>query len=123
MQKAEKKLKKAKKKLQNSAELIAQLQAELEQRNAQIDGLQQQLACLSEARSTTKQTPQAKAPRSDEGLKRQDWKRFSFLRDRYEFHLTKQSKPKARLSANQDLIEAFGETSGYSPDELECILS
>jgi predicted RNase H-like nuclease (RuvC/YqgF family) len=55
---------------------------------------------------------------------KQAWKQHGFLRDRYEYHLESgQANEIARVMANQDLMESFGEEVGYSEQELETILS
>lgn len=55
---------------------------------------------------------------------REAWRRHGYLRDRYEFHLnTCQDKGSARLLADKDLRDKYGEDAGYTEQELEQILS
>ncbi len=55
---------------------------------------------------------------------REAWRRHSYLRDRYEYHLeTGKEKPAARLLANDDLVKRYGESHGFSPDQLDGILT
>jgi chromosome segregation ATPase len=127
--KSDKKLKKLKQRLDKAQkEQLSLLQKtkkladQLKEREQQIGILQGQLECLSDVRSPRSSKGPTK-PKRESGIQRQDWKRFSYLRDRYEYHLGSQSKQKARVSANQDLVRTFGVDSGYSEDELDCILS
>ena len=55
---------------------------------------------------------------------REAWKKYSYLRDRYEFYLDDdRDKTKARSLANQDLVGKYGEEFGYSEKQLIDILS
>ena len=55
---------------------------------------------------------------------REAWRRHSYLRDRYEFHLEAgEEKPTARLRANDDLVKKYGDSHGFSPDQLDGILT
>jgi hypothetical protein len=57
-------------------------------------------------------------------VQRKAWQRHGYLRDRYEFHLGScRDKSKARVLADQDLREKYGEEAGYTEQELEQILS
>jgi hypothetical protein len=144
LKKLEKRVEKAQKAEQAAVEQGRRLQELASEQSKEIEGLRQQLQCLTEtslvppkpqpqSRSKPKSKPapkKAAQPKADSSraetaapLQRQNWKRFSYLRDRYEFHLKSQSKAKARVSANQDLIRTYGEESGYSEEQLECILT
>lgn len=55
---------------------------------------------------------------------REAWKRHSFLRDRYEFHMAEgKGKPESRLLANNDLEKKYGAAFGFSEDQLDGILT
>lgn len=51
-----------------------------------------------------------------------DWKRYTYLHDRYEAHIEEGvEKPEARRLANLDLMEKFGNEAGYTNQQLKCI--
>ena len=55
---------------------------------------------------------------------REAWKRHSYLRDRYEFHLADgKGKPESRLLANQDLEAEYGAVFGFDDEQLDAILT
>jgi hypothetical protein len=55
---------------------------------------------------------------------REAWKRFSYLRDRYEFYLAEgKNKADARVMANKDLVQSYGKEFGYTRQQLTDILS
>ena len=55
---------------------------------------------------------------------REAWKRHSFLRDRYEFHMADgHAKPESRILANRDLEKEYGASFGFSAEQLDDILT
>ncbi|MEN8177798.1 MAG: hypothetical protein ABFS39_04180 [Pseudomonadota bacterium] len=57
-------------------------------------------------------------------VQKQAWRRHGYLRDRYEFHLGEgQGKSNARVLADKDLRDRYGEDAGYTELELEQILT
>lgn len=57
-------------------------------------------------------------------VQKQAWRRHGYLRDRYEFHLGEgQDKSNARVLADKDLRDRYGEDAGYTELELEQILT
>jgi predicted RNase H-like nuclease (RuvC/YqgF family) len=116
---------------------IKKLKAELKNRDDIIFGLQKRLK-KSEGKSekSDKKNGQLKAKGSTAKILRtqqsarigivqkEAWKKHGFLRDRYEYHLENgQDKEAARVLADKDLRDAFGDEAGYSKQDLEDILS
>ena len=110
---------------------IKKLEAELNKRERKIENLTRQLKELK-ASKNKKGKPGKSAARALLAqqktrvavAQRKAWKRHGYLRDRYEFHLGNgQDKTNARIFADKDLREAFGDDAGYSEQELEQILS
>ncbi len=63
----------------------------------------------------------------EEGLaaaQRASWKKHTYLRDRYEAHLSKgRKKSDARRRANADLVAKYGEEAGFTEQDLQDILT
>jgi hypothetical protein len=77
---------------------------------------------------TDASNPDAEVATQDPGgiasSQRAAWKQHKYLRDRYELHLSNGvTKDRARELANDDLKSEYGESSGYSQEELSAILS
>ena len=55
---------------------------------------------------------------------REAWKRHSYLRDRYEFHLAEgKGRPESRRLANRDLEGEYGASFGFTEEQLDAILT
>ncbi|MBT2990250.1 MAG: hypothetical protein B6D72_00075 [gamma proteobacterium symbiont of Ctena orbiculata] len=123
--------------VQTLTDKIKRLKSELKDREKLIGSLQKRLqkSAGKSERSDNKNDKQkgisgaAKLLRSQRTARigvaqKQAWKQHGFLRDRYEYHLENgQEKETARVMANQDLRDSFGDEAGYSEQELENILS
>jgi len=107
---------------------IKRLQQEISLRDQQIGDLQRKVKKEDlKTRSGNKTAPrtlrksQKKSVATDQ---REAWKKYSYLRDRYEFYLDDdKDKTEARNLANLDLIERYGSEFGYSEQQLTDILS
>jgi hypothetical protein len=122
--------------IQTLSDKIKKLKAELKDRDKLISSLHKRLN-KSEAKSEKSvkkkklkgRSGAARLLRSQQSARigveqKEAWKKHGFLRDRYEYYLEDgQDKETARLMANQDLSDSFGEEAGYSEQELEVILS
>ncbi len=127
-----KEIKQLRKRVQKAMERNLKAQKELgrlQKRIARRD--KQATAGLSEARSegALDETPGSEALVESEeaGLasaQRATWKKHAYLRDRYEAHLAEgQDKTDARKLANADLVDKYGEDSGFTEQELQDILT
>ncbi|MEE9357155.1 hypothetical protein [Candidatus Vondammii sp. HM_W22] len=111
----------------DSKKKIKQLKIDLSQREKQITKLQRKMGNDS-AIGVVEETeidPFGKShSRGVATNHKESWKKFSYLRNRYEFFL-EQSKEKteARRLANEALIKKHDKSVGYSEDELDAILS
>jgi len=95
-----------------------------EQKIADLQGRSKQAVPANEA----SKSPATPFGEQDDGSvassQRAAWKRYSFLRDRYESHLAGgHTQQRARCLANEDLIQAYGTDCGYTEEELDTILS
>lgn len=132
--KLEKELKRLKKKAdkaevqrEDSKKKIKQLKSDLSQREKQITKLQRKIGGNSEADVAEESEVDPFGEFPNQGVAanhKESWKKFSYLRNRYEFFL-EQSKEKteARRLANEALIKKYDKSVGYSEDELDAILS
>ncbi len=108
----------AEKKLTEKIELLKERRQRLE---AQVNFLEQKFDEALEQRDETERAD-ADPGRETGGRHKVDWKRYSYLHDRYEAHIEKGSgKAEARKMANLDLIEQFGKEAGYTNQQLKCI--
>lgn len=116
---------------QDLEQRIKKLERKLKQRESIIDALTRQVK-ESKTRKNKKRKPGKSVstnlfnqPTNRVAIaQRKAWRRHGYLRDRYEFHLGDgQDKTTARILADKDLREKFGEDAGYTEQELEQILS
>lgn len=127
-----KEIKQLRKRVQKAIERNLKAQKELgrlQKRIARRD--EQATAGLSEAESAgvLDETPGSEALVESEeaGLasaQRATWKKHAYLRDRYEAHLAEgEGKSEARTRANADLVDKYGDDSGFTEQELQDILT
>ncbi|MCB1722963.1 MAG: hypothetical protein H6959_06225 [Chromatiaceae bacterium] len=109
----EKRVRKLKRKLGARAQEIADLHSRLARATPVAEAASPVSAAFGDSGGGNVATSQRSA-----------WKRHSYLRDRYEFHIgAGETKDRARLLANEDLKHEHGADSGYTDDELSAILS
>ena len=103
---------------------IKRLKHALEERDRTIESLRRRLREQAPREATGSVEIPASRDRKLALGQKNAWKRHSFLRERYEAHLAAgHDKGQARLLANRDLMERYGEEVGFTRDELVAILS
>lgn len=129
-----KEIKQLRKRVEKAMERNLKAQKELgrlQKRIARGDTPESAASGLTEARSegALDETPGSEALVESEeaGLasaQRATWKKHAYLRDRYEAHLAEgQDKTDARKRANADLVDKYGEESGFTEQDLQDILT
>jgi len=138
--KAEKKLKKGKIKIAASEKPgklktsekalhkeIHRLMLELKSRDEELSELRAGQQAAPVAAVETDLLTQSLHESSDAGTiseRKKIWERHQYLRSSYEKHLEAGlAKPAARISADRDLRERYGDEFGYTEEELDSILS
>lgn len=126
------------KRLKRSAKKVTAANLTLEKRvrklKKKLDARMQQIADLqSRLDQTPPITEVSNSPTAEFSVRdgsniassqRSAWKQHSYLRDRYEFHLSGGAKKeRARDLANEDLKQEYGKGCGYTEEELIAILS
>lgn len=105
---------------------IQRLTTELELRDRQLKGLsggQGDAAPVSEAQILSERLAESSNTGSISERKKV-WERHQYLRSSYEVHLEAGlDKAKARLYADKDLRERYGDDAGYTEEQLDSILS
>ncbi len=118
MRKNARKIRSAKEK---STKKIAALKEQKRQLLFQVQLLQQKLDNALDGRGDP-ETVDAFLKQSPATSHKIDWKRYSYLQDRYEALIEEGvEKAAARKMANRDLIEQFGKEAGYTDRQLKCI--
>ena len=106
---------------------IKQLKSKITARDKELSDLRLKLADDSPSPSAPEAESQALGGIQKKGVatdQREAWKKFSYLRSRYEHYLSEDSASSdARILANDDLITKFGEEAGYTESELLDILT
>ena len=129
--KLEKELKRLKKKAEvqneDSKKKIKQLKSDLSQYEKQITKLRRKIGKNSETDAAEESGIDPFGEFQNQGVAanhKESWKKFSYLRNRYEFFLEqRKEKTEARRLANEALIKKYDKSVGYSEDELDAILS
>ena len=132
--KAAKKIERLKQRAREAEAANELLEKRVRKLKKKVDTQKQQISDLRERLQHTPQTieaPTSSIPelgdRGDASIAashRTAWRRHSYLRDRYEFHLNAGStNERARGLANEDLKQEYGSDCGYTDDELSAILS
>lgn len=131
--KLKKRIKQLKRKLKRQIALPGKTKKQIKHLNRELKARDQLIAVLQ------RQLPGEQDPASDpvdsilvadaKGTKqviehKNAWKKHRFLCERYDVHLESgHEKDKARLMANQDLVQHYGEEAGFTAEELCEILS
>jgi len=106
---------------------VKSLEKKITKRDRQIVNLQQMINKTSEREQEKRPETSKFTAIMKKGVakgQKEAWKKYSYLRGRYEFYLEQDhDKAFAREVANRDLVNEFGEEAGYSESELLEILS